>query len=247
MNNICMILIPSIIQIITLFYFIFVFTTCFTKESYTIKKHILNLIISIILISSGNLTKSLFPLNLIIVMILMFFSLIYVFKLKKELSIFIIFIFPITMILCELITASVFMNILNASAEHLRNDCNLYTLVILFQSLLFLFFTYLIIKLINNKPTIKNIFQRIDTKYIKIFLFLTLVTILPTLILIILKKYEFSPLFIFTNALQLAIISVFIFVYMKKIIEHEITQKERDIVKLDNKTLTDMVDRCKNY
>jgi hypothetical protein len=243
MKSVLLVILSYLVQIPVYFYFIHTFTKNICEPKNKFKGCLNVLFVSLFTLIIASMAKPLFPLNLIIIIISLFFSFVYIFKLKKTMSIVLAFTLPIMMLICEFLTVCIFMNVLKASAENIINNPIISIIALLLHSLLLILSIFIINKLMIKRIEFKNFLQRLEFKYTKVFIFLTLVTIIPTLILIIIKKYEFSPLFIFVNALQLSIISIFIFVYMKKTIEHEITEKEKDIIKMDNKTLTDMVDR----
>ena len=116
----------------------------------------------------------------------------------------------------------------------------LYLLTI--QCILVMLISTLINLIINKKKINGEFLERMNFKQVFTFAITIMLYFLPTLILLLLGDYKYPPMLFLINAVQFAIVCIFLFSYLKKTIENEKTQSDLFTSELHNKTLIGMVD-----
>ncbi|MDD3303973.1 MAG: GHKL domain-containing protein [Clostridia bacterium] len=96
--------------------------------------------------------------------------------------------------------------------------------------------------IINKKANISYMFENVSYRQILVFIGALTLCIFPQLIIFVLTAYSYPAIFLIVNSLQFIIICIFLFVYLKKSVEHEKTQSDLFTSELHNKTLVGMVD-----
>lgn len=96
--------------------------------------------------------------------------------------------------------------------------------------------------IVRKKINITYIFESITYKQILLFTIALVLCIFPQMIIFVLTDYSYPSIFLIINSLQFVLICIFLFVYMKKSVEHDKTQSDLFTSELHNKTLVGMVD-----
>ncbi|MEG2235858.1 MAG: GHKL domain-containing protein, partial [Clostridia bacterium] len=97
-------------------------------------------------------------------------------------------------------------------------------------------------KITGRKSNLQNFKLMLTKNHIKSFLLIILLAILPQIILIIMNNYNYAPIFLALNFMQLLGISLFVFWYILNFLEKENLKIQNQTLEMDNKTLGGMVD-----
>lgn len=171
----------------------------------------------------------------VIVLILILKLIIKATLLKSILTVFLYYIF---IAICEIISYYILTSMLN-----IQIDINSFSLLLLISlqhiiaiALLLLFHTF---------TTKKYNFSNLTFKNTKILLFMIVGYMLPQIILFTIAQYSYPLPLMLISTLQIFLVSVLIFNYMRKIIKEEKAELELKNYEIHNKALIETVDGIK--
>lgn len=230
------------LQLLVFYYYIIAMSQIVQDKKYTLKVKLLILVCSLAISVSGILLKSMFPLNTIVMTLIIFLTLSFVINLKKTIAAIISILNPIFLIISELLVVTIFATVLNKTTTEMIEIPWIYFVISISSSIFLLFSILIFNRLIVNRQKLRDLFAIYNKKYLKISLYLLLLTIFPQLVLIPLNRYDYNPIFLILNFIQLFCISIFLFWYISNFLEKEKIQEQVRTLEMDNKTLGGMVD-----
>lgn len=235
-------LIISISQFIYFYYYMLSIGQIIQKQKYDILKKYIIASTSALMVTIGLLLSKMYPINTIILEIIVFTLFAFILKIKKSKAIIITLVFPIFLVLTEILVVALFVLILDKTADEML-ELPYYFLGINLVISIFAYITiYLLNKILKNKQKLKNFIDNFNKKYLKTTAILLLFTFAPQAILIPLNKYNNDPLMLLLNFISLFTISIFLFWYISNYLEKEKIQEQLVTLEMDNKTLGGMVD-----
>jgi len=212
------------------------------NTKYDLKNKIYMIICSLAIALSGILLKGKFPLNTIVMSIIMFLFLIFVLKLKKSKAALITILIPVFLVISEILIVLTFTVALNQTPPQML-ERPLTSFHISVCSSMFLILAILLFKKITtNRQKLKDFFYLFNKKYLKIIIYIFLFNFIPQAILIPFNKYNYDPLFLMFNFISLFSISIFLFWYISNFLDKEKVEEQLETLEMDNKTLGGMVD-----
>lgn len=225
------------------------FYTTFKVISITLKTHTINrklkaiyLCMSILIVISQILLFEYFPINRIFLSLVLTASLYFICKVNILKSVLVSSLILLVQAIIEILVMTLFVSILNIKSIQLLDSKNLTVMLYITHALVCTLLALLFKKLASkqaNLAALKGIFTK---QHIKPYLFITAIAIIPQIILISTNRYNYSPIFLILNFVQLAGISIFIFWYITNYLEKENLKVQNKTLEMDNKTLEGMVD-----
>ena len=243
MDNLLIFISNAIIQTFLCGYAIYSISKFFNSEEYS-KKQILFLIVTMLTGSFVGLIIKSYLLFLNIVFSLVMIALISHFVLKINwLKSLLISVLTMTYTaITEIICFFIGMVIFKTNVADLTNQ----PLISIALSLLQCVLSFVVLNALhfvtNKKTNIQYVLGNISYKQILAFSVALLLCIFPQMIIFVLTDYSYPTVFLIINSLQFILICIFLFVYLKKSVEHEKTQSDLFTSELHNKTLVGMVD-----
>lgn len=232
--------IQFIFQGIAVTYLFMTFTKFFYNEKIDNKKIIL---IFLLLSFYGFLSKFVhFPFNTLTFVLLSLLILRILFKLNILKSLLFSSIYIIISSIIESICVYAIISFFKKSPEDIYNSETLQILICFLYSFFIFISSYCIIKLIYKKVSIKNFFNELKFKHIRMFLTATIICVFPQLILFCLNKYNYPTSLLILNVIQTLSISIFISTFLNNSVNHEKTKNELKISEVHNKTMSSMID-----
>ncbi len=242
MSNVALDIISYALQFLLFYYYILTLSQTVQNTKYDFIDKIYILLCAIATTLSGIFLAGKFPINSLVMMLIAFLFLSFVLKLRKSKAAIISIILPIFLIISEILVVTIFTIALNIPASQMIASPSIKFAVNACISM-FLFLGILIFsKILINKEKIRDFFSLFNRNYLKIVLYLLLFTIVPQAILIPMNLYNYSPLFLLINFIQLLFITIFLFWYISNFLEKEKIQEQVRTLEMDNKTLGGMVD-----
>lgn len=247
MKDIIFQLVSSIVQTIILYICMLITSTKFSNENIEKPKKIIAFSILLITILTLNLFSNIIMkipfFNTLIFICVMFIISIVLFKVKK-IKALLNSIFPIlVMFVSELSSVFICMSIFKTNSLELQSTLLLKYTVIGVECAIAFIILFIIMKLINkgtNKVNLKDIFSS-NNLSVKIIVILALCTV-PQFILFYIYKFNYPVSILIVNSLQLIIVCVILFNYLKTNMEKEKAESDLEISELHNKTMIGMVD-----
>ena len=181
------------------------------------------------------------PLNMFIALIALFLVNIVVQKANWKKSLLITMIAFLELAVAELLTAFTGLIIWKKSIKSLASSFEIFYLILI-QCMLVCAISHTLSLVVNKKKVSGEFLERLNFKQVSTFAITLMLYFLPTMILLILGNYKYPPILFLINAVQFAIVCIFLFSYLKKTIENEKTQSDLFTSELHNKTLIGMVD-----
>lgn len=243
MDNLLIFISNAIIQTFLCGYAIYSISKFFNSEEYS-KKQILLLIVTMLTGSFIGLIIKSYLLFLNIVYCLIIITLISHFVLKTTwIKSLLIAILTMTYTaITEIICFFIGMVIFKTNVADLTNQ----PLISIALSLLQCILSFVVLNALhfvtNKKTNIQYVLSNISYKQILAFSVALALCIFPQMIIFVLTDYSYPTVFLIINSLQFILICIFLFVYLKKSVEHEKTQSDLFTSELHNKTLVGMVD-----
>lgn len=243
MDNLLIFISNVIIQTFLCGYAIYSISKFFNSEEYS-KKQILFLIVTMLTGSFVGLIIKSYLLFLNIVFSLVMIALISHFVLKINwLKSLLISVLTMTYTaITEIICFFIGMIIFKADVAELTNQPLISIALSLLQCILSFVVLNALHFLTNKKTNIQYVLGNISYKQVLAFSVALLLCIFPQMIIFVLTDYSYPTVFLIINSLQFILICIFLFVYLKKSVEHEKTQSDLFTSELHNKTLVGMVD-----
>ena len=243
MDNLLIFISNAIIQTFLCGYAIYSISKFFNSEEYS-KKQILLLIVTMLTGSFIGLIIKSYLLFLNIVYCLIIITLISHFVLKTTwIKSLLIAILTMTYTaITEIICFFIGMVIFKTNVADLTNQ----PLISIALSLLQCILSFVVLNALhfvtNKKTNIQYVLGNISYKQVLAFTIALVLCIFPQMIIFVLTDYSYPTVFLIINSLQFILICIFLFVYLKKSVEHEKTQSDLFTSELHNKTLVGMVD-----
>ena len=215
----------------------------FDNKDYSKLQIILTIIISLISAISCDLVKGLFPLsNTILGWIFWFINVKFILKLSYVKSIISVTTSFILTAITELIAMFIGINLFSMSSEEILNSNYEACIIIILQIILLIILTNIIKYILKNYSNIKTIIKDMNFKQSILIAIILFSCTIPQLIIFLFNRYSYSWYFIIINVIQILIICVVIFTYLKKSIEKEKAENDLITSELHNKTMAGMVD-----
>lgn len=211
-----------------------------TKYNWKIKLSILGT--AIIMLILAILLRRVFPVNTLVLSLIIFLSLSFITKIRKSKAAIISILIPMFLIISEILLVAIFSLVLNKSALEMIEIPWISFAISTGTSVLLILSILIFSKILVNKQKIKSFIFNFNRRYLKITLYLLLFTIAPHAFLIPFNIYNYNPIFLLLNFVNLFAISIFLFWYISNFLEKEKIQEQVVTLEMDNKTLEGMVD-----
>ena len=133
---------------------------------------------------------------------------------------------------------SIFFKSINSMEEILKNRTVYYLISIIINTV-----SVSVLKLIDIILSKKSIISSDDNRNVnyKVIIYqgtVIIITLIPSMFLMFSNNYDYSAIFVIINTMQLIIVSIFSFLYMKKRMLFKDTELELENTKLHNKALS---------
>lgn len=211
-----------------------------TKHNWRIK--LLILATAFIMCMLAVVLRRTFPVNTLTLSLIMFLSLSFIIKVKKSKAAIISILIPMFLIISEILLVALFSIALDKTAVEMIQIPWISFAISNGTSLLLIVSILIFSKILINKQKIKSFISNFNRRYLKLTLYLLLFTIVPHAFLIPFNIYNYNPLFLLLNFVNLFAISIFLFWYISNFLEKEKIQEQVATLEMDNKTLEGMVD-----
>lgn len=243
MLNIILQMISIIIQTVIFSYFLVLIKVFYTNEDCT-KKQLMILIPSCLaMVTFGMLLNSVLNiLNTLLLLIVMFLIAKFLFKFNTLRSISVPFLSLMFLGITELIAFSTMMIIsMKTSSEVFENEI-LSFVGICIQMLIAIGVIKLVLKYKDKLKEVKSNLNKMSTRQVKTFLLIITICFIPQLVIFVLTNYNYPPLFLLVNSIQLMAVCIITISYFNSTVGRDLVVSELTITKLHNRTMTGMID-----
>lgn len=142
----------------------------------------------------------------------------------------------------EIMVIYIGMFTLGISSLDIFNSLSISVFLIVCQTLLNFILTQLICRGFEKLPNYKDLFGNIKPTQIINFIILIIPCVLPQILLLALNLYDYSIPFLFINSIQMIIICITMFIFLKRTLERDKTQSDLITSEIHNRTMVGMVD-----
>lgn len=231
-----------IIQSFSLYYYMIAISQTAQNTKFDWKKKLIILATAILMIVSAIILRGKFPINTLVMSLLMFLSLAFIIKVKKSAAALIALLIPIFLGIAEILVVVIFIVAFNISPPEMINIPWMSFGIATGTTIILITALFLFSKVTANKQRIQNYIRNYNKKYLTLTFYLLLFTVMPYLILIPLNVYNYSPIFLLLNFVNVLAVSIFLYWYIANKLESEKIQEQLTTLEMDNKTLEGMVD-----
>lgn len=243
MDNLLIFISNAIIQTFLCGYTVYSISKFFVSEPFSKKQNILLIITSLLGVTFSLIVKEYIPAFNIMTCIVVFVLIShFVLKITWLKSLLIAVLSMTYTAITEIICFFIGMIIFKADVAELTNQ----PLISIALSLLQCILSFVVLNALhfvtNKKTNIQYVLGNISYKQVLAFTIALVLCIFPQMIIFVLTDYSYPTVFLIINSLQFILICIFLFVYLKKSVEHEKTQSDLFTSELHNKTLVGMVD-----
>lgn len=243
MDNLLIFISNVIIQTFLCGYTVYSISKFFVSEPFSKKQNILLIITSLLGVTFSLIVKEYIPAFNIMTCIVVFVLIShFVLKITWLKSLLIAVLSMTYTAITEIICFFIGMIIFKADVAELTNQ----PLISIALSLLQCILSFVVLNALhfvtNKKTNIQYVLGNISYKQVLAFTIALVLCIFPQMIIFVLTDYSYPTVFLIINSLQFILICIFLFVYLKKSVEHEKTQSDLFTSELHNKTLVGMVD-----
>lgn len=243
MDNLLIFISNVIIQTFLCGYTVYSISKFFVSEPFSKKQNILLIITSLFGVTFSLIVKEYMPAFNIITCIVVFVLIShFVLKITWLKSLLIAVLSMTYTAITEIICFFIGMIIFKADVAELTNQPLISIALSLLQCILSFVILNALHFITNKKTNIQYVLGNISYKQVLAFTIALVLCIFPQMIIFVLTDYSYPTVFLIINSLQFILICIFLFVYLKKSVEHEKTQSDLFTSELHNKTLVGMVD-----
>lgn len=235
-------IIETLSQFLLFFYYMLVMSQISQDIKFDWTKKLKLLATSAVMVVFALLLRGKFPLNTILLSATMFLSLAYLIKIKKSKASLIALLIPVFLVISEILLVVSFSVILKMPATEMILHKSISLAISLGTSLFLAIAVYIFNKMFSNKQKIKDFFTLFNRKYLKLVIFVFAFTMAPQALMIPLNSYNYNPVFLVLNFIELFAVSIFLIWYISNLLEKEKIQDQVRTLEMDNKTLGGMVD-----
>ncbi len=243
MDNLLIFISNAIIQTFLCGYTVYSISKFFVSEPFSKKQNILLIITSLLGVTFSLIVKNYIPtVNMVTCMVVFILISHFILKITWLKSLLIAILSMTYAAITEIICFFIGIITFNAEVSELTNQ----PLISIALSLLQCILSFVVLNALhfvtNKKTNIQYVLGNISYKQILAFSVALALCIFPQMIIFVLTDYSYPTVFLIINSLQFILICIFLFVYLKKSVEHEKTQSDLFTSELHNKTLVGMVD-----
>lgn len=243
MDNLLIFISNVIIQTFLCGYTVYSISKFFVSEPFSKKQNILLIITSLLGVTFSLIVKNYIPtVNMVTCMVVFILISHFILKITWLKSLLIAILSMTYAAITEIICFFIGIITFNAEVSELTNQ----PLISIALSLLQCILSFVVLNALhfvtNKKTNIQYVLGNISYKQILAFSVALALCIFPQMIIFVLTDYSYPTVFLIINSLQFILICIFLFVYLKKSVEHEKTQSDLFTSELHNKTLVGMVD-----
>ena len=243
MDNLLIFISNAIIQTFLCGYTVYSISKFFVSEPFSKKQNILLIITSLLGVTFSLIVKNYIPtVNMVTCMVVFILISHFILKITWLKSLLIAILSMTYAAITEIICLFIGIITFNAEVSELTNQ----PLISIALSLLQCILSFVVLNALhfvtNKKTNIQYVLGNISYKQILAFSVALALCIFPQMIIFVLTDYSYPTVFLIINSLQFILICIFLFVYLKKSVEHEKTQSDLFTSELHNKTLVGMVD-----
>lgn len=242
-DNLLIFISNAIIQTFLCGYTVYSISKFFVSEPFSKKQNILLIITSLLGVTFSLIVKNYIPtVNMVTCMVVFILISHFILKITWLKSLLIAILSMTYAAITEIICFFIGIITFNAEVSELTNQ----PLISIALSLLQCILSFVVLNALhfvtNKKTNIQYVLGNISYKQILAFSVALALCIFPQMIIFVLTDYSYPTVFLIINSLQFILICIFLFVYLKKSVEHEKTQSDLFTSELHNKTLVGMVD-----
>lgn len=243
MDNLLIFISNVIIQTFLCGYTVYSISKFFVSEPFSKKQNILLIITSLLGVTFSLIVKNYIPtVNMVTCMVVFILISHFILKITWLKSLLIAILSMTYAAITEIICFFIGIITFNAEVSESTNQ----PLISIALSLLQCILSFVVLNALhfvtNKKTNIQYVLGNISYKQILAFSVALALCIFPQMIIFVLTDYSYPTVFLIINSLQFILICIFLFVYLKKSVEHEKTQSDLFTSELHNKTLVGMVD-----
>lgn len=243
MDNLLIFISNAIIQTFLCGHTVYSISKFFVSEPFSKKQNILLIITSLLGVTFSLIVKNYIPtVNMVTCMVVFILISHFILKITWLKSLLIAILSMTYAAITEIICFFIGIITFNAEVSELTNQ----PLISIALSLLQCILSFVVLNALhfvtNKKTNIQYVLGNISYKQILAFSVALALCIFPQMIIFVLTDYSYPTVFLIINSLQFILICIFLFVYLKKSVEHEKTQSDLFTSELHNKTLVGMVD-----
>ena len=233
--------ISVLLQIISITYMLITLATINTPKKVSIKQFFIALALIVVYYLISNRLQ--FPYNTMIFILFTLICFTFVFKLNISKSILLSTLLIIIYSLIELFCVYLILIVINKPFEITVQNILIKSIMNIIYSIILILFTFITYKLyIAKQNKIKDFFDSINLKQLKLFIIIVIVCIFPQILLFMINKYKYPASLLIINCIQIIIFSIILLKYINQTIEQEKTKNELMLSELHNKTMIGMID-----